>query len=460
MVPEAQEFFQNFLAELLFNSVTPLNQKRIQMALHSKFHPSSLTVSDSERAQAGLCLRCYVSHAILKACKKLDGSFGIKKSFTYQDLLRFVLDDDGKKLVILDRECKTKLILNEDGQTKESDYSLFTVEILRTYHPSESSMSLDNWAELKTRQNQDLKKFLSEFGLQHLSDWAILNRARHRQLECLSVRDRYLVKVFHAVYRRDRCQEGQRRKCPDPNEAQLQEMLALLQEREVVINTSDQLMGELKQVAKQLRQYDVWSNIEPLEKYDPETENYTIRTDLPQSSLELSDIEEQEFLEFLHEQLRLTLTEAMEQEIQNRLRELANSRRYSPLVERFIPGLQLYYTEGRSLRDIASRFGMTSHDQAQRLLNPGGLLRGVRTLMVQQLLDKTLNKVQSMQVTENPPPPNYLRTLAEQIEAFADEQVFQKATAEIRTGRKRSMNSLYAQQLLLYCQQYVDLDKE
>jgi hypothetical protein len=57
-------------------------------------------------------------------------------------------------------------------------------------------MSLDNWAYLQTKQNQEVKNFLSEFGFKHLSDWAILNRARPKQIESFSERDRQLIKYF------------------------------------------------------------------------------------------------------------------------------------------------------------------------------------------------------------------------------------------------------------------------
>lgn len=43
-------------------------------------------------------------------------------------------------------------------------------------------MSLDNWTYLQTKQNKELKNFLSEFGFKLLSDWALLNRARAREM--------------------------------------------------------------------------------------------------------------------------------------------------------------------------------------------------------------------------------------------------------------------------------------
>ena len=98
---------------------------------------------------------------------------------------------------------------------------------------------------------------------------------------------------------------------------------------------------------------------------------------------------------------------------------------------------------------------MTSWDQARRILDPGGLLSRVRASCVQQLLDSILKKASEKGLTKIPPEPDYLKTLAELIEAFADEEVFQEAAAEIKTGKNRSLKSLYAQQLRLYCEQHI-----
>lgn len=430
----------------------------LQATLNSYFQGKKSGVDATSRAQAGLSLRCYVSEPILKACQKIDNLFGTEKNFTYQDLLPFVLNDDGQSLIILDRDGKTQLLLDDNGEAKTTAYNFFSVKVLQTFKAdSQSRMSLDNWAYLQTKQNPELRDFLSEFGFKHLSDWALLNRARPKQLERLSQRDRTSVEVFHAVYRRDRLQQRQQgiRRCPDPSSAQLQEMLTRLRERDVIINSTVELMKELKQVATQLRQYDIWSYREPLEIEDPDTGNYTPRPDLPYESISELDVEQQELLEFLHEQLKLALVAAIEQEIRTRITTLHKSKKYAPLAIQFLPGLQLYYCQGMSLKEIAPVLGMTSWDQARRVLNPGETLNNVRALTVQQLLDKMLKKAQSMGLTKIPPEPDYLKTLAEQMEAFADEEIFREAGEEIRAGRNRSMNSLYARQLRLYIEENV-----
>jgi hypothetical protein len=106
-----------------------------------------------------------------------------------------------------------------------------------------------------------------------------------------------------------------------------------------------------------------------------------------------------------------------------------------------------------SLKDIAPQLKMTSWDQARRILNPGELLSRVRALTVQQVLHKTLEKATQMGLTRDPPTADYLKTLVEQIEAFADAEIFQRAAEELRAGKSRTMTSPYAQALRSHLQQ-------
>jgi len=439
--------------EFLNKQIRHLAPKDTQAVLLSYFLAKNSAVDAITRAHAGLCLRCYVSEPILRACQKIDSLFSGEKQFTYQHLLSYVLDDDGQTLVTIDRDGKTQLIVDNNGATKTTAYKFFSVKILQTFNAdSDSSMSLDNWAYLQTRQNPELKDYLSEFGFKHLSDWALLNRVRPKQLERLSKRDRHLVEVFHAVYRRDRLQQNSKggKKCPDPSSTQQQEMLNGLRKRDVIINSTVELMNELKQVVTQLRHYDIWSYREPLEIQDPDTGGYSLRADLPGDNLNEVDVEQQEMLDFLHEQLSLTLRSSIEQEIRDRIAALTKSKKYGCFAQQFIPGLQLYYCENLSLKDIAPKLGMTSWDQARRILNPGDLLSKIRASTVQQILDNVLKKAVEKGLTKMPPEPDYLKTLAEYIEAFADDEIFQEAAEEIRAGKSRSMDSAYAQQLRKY----------
>ncbi len=445
LVPPAQDFFAKTFGTHYVEHPADLM---------SRFQRSNIDVVT--RAQIGLCLRCYVSQPILNACRKIGTLFGSQQQFTYQDLLPFVLNDDGKTFVLIDEDDKTQLILDHNGQISTATYKFFSVEILQTFKPdTPNSMSLDNWVYLQTKQNNEIKNFLAEFGFKNLSDWALLNRARPTQLERLSERDRHIITAFHNVYRRDRRRyQKNTTKCSDPSISQLLEMSVQLQKNNIIIDDFTTLLIAIKQVANQLRQYDIWNNREPLEIYNPDDATYTLRNDLPQEPSDELKLEQQELLAFFTEQLQTALSQAIEKGLTDRLTTLENSK-YAPFAAQFIPGLLQYYVQGLSLKEIAPQLGMTSWDQARRILHPGDLLNTVRTLTLQQVLGRLLNKLNQMGITTLPPEPDYLKTLMEQIEAFADAEIFREAAEEIRSGKNRSMQSVYAHFLRIVLEQHL-----
>lgn len=430
---------------------------------HQVAHPQALDYllslfestaeDDFERSQAGLCLRCYISEPILNACRKLDSLFG-QAHFTYRELLPFVLNDDGQTLIILSSDRKKQLALNAAGKPRELAFPIFSVRILQTFKARDSSsMSLDNWVYLQTKQNPELRRFLSEFGFKSLSDWALINRASNRQIEQLSKRDRQLIEAFHNVYRRDRRQQRQRYcSCVDPTTAQLQEMVMYLRHTKIEVQP-DQLIAELKQVAKQLREYDIWLSRVPMEFVDRETGDLATSTALSSNETNeptLESQEEQELLDYFYAQLKYALEASIHQAISDRLKALKHSKGYAGLAHQFLPGLRLYYQQNLPLKEIGLSLGFSNWAQTRRILNPGGLISTVRALTVRQVLAKMLTKAQARGLTQLPPDPDYLQALTEQIEALADAEIFQAAFEEIKAGKHRSLESVYAQQVCVY----------
>jgi hypothetical protein len=450
VVPPAQEFFvKTFQCPAEQPDVSGAQNTNYHTELMPHFQESGLDAI--ARAKAGLCLRCYVSDSILNACRKIDNLFGGQNCFTYHDLLPFALNDDGETLMLLGDDNKTQLVLDESGKTRATEYKFFSLEILQTFKLDPSNaLSLKNWVYLQTQQNKEIKSFLAEFGFKNLTDWALLNRAKQAQLDRLSERDRHLIEAFHCVYRRDRRSKKTTTKCADPSSDQLQEMLTHLSKHSVTIDSPAQLLTALRRIADQLRQYDIWSSREPLELYDPDNSDYTLRNDLPHESYDAVKLEQQELLTFFEKCLKTGLSKAIEKGVGDRITALEKSSKYAPFAPQFTLGLQQYYEKGLSLKEIAPELGMTSWDQARRVLNPGELLNTIRTLTLEQVLDCVLEKAHKMGLTTMPPEPEYLQTLMVQIEAFTDAEIFQEAAEEIRAGKNRSMQSAYAHSLRLF----------
>lgn len=451
-IPAAQTFCEMQLEDTQPDSKQ--TTRRFQSNLFSQFRLQAEPKTDTQRiiqsAQAGLCLRCYVSNPILRACQKIDSLFSGNKAFSYQDLLPFVLNDDGKKLVLVDTEDQAQLVL-DNGQIKPSAFKLFSVEVLKTYQDhASSSMSLENWTFLRTKQQPELKTFLSEFGFQPFSDWTLLNRIQVNQRDRLSARDQQIVDVFHQVYRRDRRKQGKFNRCANPNDAQLAEMNGLLAKTRADFKDPQELLGALKQVAKQLRAFDIWQAREPLEIKDIDTGDYTLRRDLPAVTLHEEALEEQDFITFLSQQGALSLANAIAQAVQDRLAKLKKSKRYLPFASCYVPGLLRYYQEGISLKEIGAQLGMNNWDQTRRILNPGELLSQVRSLVNRQLLALTLEKAQTKGLIATPPEPDKFKQLMEEMEFFLDDKYFAAAAAELKAGKNRALESDYAQRLIDY----------
>ncbi|MFG6095823.1 hypothetical protein SPB21_11250 [Leptothoe sp. ISB3NOV94-8A] len=481
VLPLASEFFQAELADLFESAVPadrsvrtsasvqvladapvqvrsqPLVQKHrtIQTLLHRQFTTQSSAVSLQNRAKAGLCLRGYVSYAIVAECKVLASKFAATGQLSHKDLLPYVLDDDGEIQIVLDQDPKHQLVLNGSGKPQPSAYQRFSVEALRKFNPNGQRVaSLDNWIHLQVRQNQDLKTVLSERGFYKLTDWALLNRARQPQLESFSPHQRHIINAFHAVYRRDRRQQRHNHKsCPAPTPTQLNEMQQQLQAQGITINLS-KLITELRQIAQTLRQYAIWSKngapqSESLEAADPYSGLQREFCD-PHSTNDLDHIAQQELREFCAQQLIECLDWAINQGIREHIQSLHQRPRYTIFASKVTAILKLVYCQGQSQSKVADLLGMKNQSQVSRVLNPTTLLNRVRYWTVDHFFKVLSTKVSSLNLAALSTDPDYLQNLMQHIEAFVDAEAFQVAIAEIKTAKNRSMNSLYAQRLRHY----------
>lgn len=378
---------------------------------------------------AGLCLRCYVSYSISQACYQLVQQFGETYGFSPRDILPIVLTDTGEDLIVFNGNDRRQAIVNlNDGTLRKNNYSFFAIDLLRQYNPAKKS--LENWAYALTRQNPELKQVLSvEYKLLLETDWALLNQAKSQFLERFPDRDRLLIQAFHRVYRRDRRDRGQRGKCPDPSREQLQEMRVHLSQQGMVFDSEQDLFNALKRVAASLRAEKINPHLVPTSESEPE---------------------DSELLAFLHLWLMEALTIAIAQVIPQRREQLAKSRRYQTFGDKFLIGLHLIYSEGKSQGEVAGLLGLTNQSQVSRVLKLGDLILHVRDRSVDRLVQVVLERLNCAAH------PNTLNHLIKQIESFVDETVFNEAAKEFR-GKNRQMQSLYAGAIRQYLQENMSL---
>ncbi|MDF5717667.1 MAG: hypothetical protein PUP93_28325 [Rhizonema sp. NSF051] len=458
LIVSAQEFFMIHFPNLAsLTTLSPEQSKHIQVSLWKLFH----SVSDiRDRALAGLCLRCYVSQIILTTCKKIPLICQPKAemAFSYIDLLPFVLNDDGRELIILDSESQTQLILNHDDTTRSivKEGELFSVDILQKFNPNlDSSESLDNWIWRLTQQNQNLKSFLWEFGVRTSSNWALLCKNIPHSLEQhLQKGDRRIIEVFHAVYRRDRQNSDKKGRCSEPTPNQLQEMRDLLQQTNITLSSLGELMFHFKRIAEVLQQDTLSKKIGgpktiPLEVYNEYTKKYicTIRLDYHEPDIE--EIELEQIKNNFHALFKQILYESVAKAIKEHIEYLSKSKGYKSFAQRFPEGLQLYYQENKTLGEIAQLWEISWY-KVRRIFVLEDFMNKVQARTEENFLEtivKTSTVFMSTTINQSP---DFLKNVAESIKDYALKKTFNDAYAEILNGKRYRKKSLFAQMIRRY----------
>ena len=461
----AREFFEKqFPSSCSQKTLSPQANKNVQLHLWKMFHDDNLDIYS--RALAGLCLRCYISHAIAKACKIIAAStykVDTPKLFTYHDLLPYILTDDGKSLSILNTDGKTQLILKGNGSTQpvpnKGKYQ--SVEILRTYNPKLSKRgSLDNWAIMYTQQNKEVKKLLLEYKVRIPSDWSLLCKDIPHSLKShLQNGDDKILEVFYQVYRRDRLYFGQTGKCLNPTKEQLQEMLCSLQEQHISLSCHEELIMRLKGIAYILRQdmYSLKLGIPDAQSIDtpsyfPDDDNYWCQLRLPPGAyLDLESIEWQELLNVVNALLIKVLSQAIAQRISDKISNLAKDRKYGCFATKFTEGLELYYqkTNPLSISEIADLWCITK-PQARQIFKLKKFIKATEYLTEEMLIENLIENPVDSRLNSISKSPEKLRSVITAIKEYTYQMAFKEAFAETTAGRYRSRDSLFAQLLRQY----------
>lgn len=457
-IHQAQEFFKSKFPDLFNQPTLSLEQNRaIQTILWKSFS----SIDDvHQRALVGLCIRCYISYRILITCKTIPHIYNASAEnlFSYLDLLPFVLNDSGRALVILDSEGQTQHILNHHGTTQPiaKGGEFFSVEILRKFNPSLSSNeSLDNWTTRLTRQNENIRLFLWEYGLATPSDWGLLCRNIPRTLEArLQIGDGEIIRVFHAVYRRDRCNLNQKGLCTEPTPNQLQEMLGFLRQKDIILSPKE-LISHLKRIAEVSRQDWLYRKTGshktiPTEVYDNVTNIYLPNPELPY--YKDPDLEEMEFnklKEYCNALFEKKLFQSITEAISIHIEYLSNSKGYKDFAQRFDEGLQLYYQENKSLGEIANIWGI-NWSKARRIFQLENLLDNVQYRTEEKLIEAIFQPSYESRLTVKFSDQEHFNIVVHEIKAYVVAKAFQSAKVEIQNGKKQVKNSLFAKTIRRY----------
>lgn len=400
--------------------------------------------SDAPLAQ--LCLRCFISWQIAKACQNLVAQFGTNHGFRVTDLLPLVLDDDGR--------------------LSTGAYQPLGEQILASYDSRRGSLA--GWVHLRVKHHREINRFLSENGVYLISDWALLNDTQPPQLQRIlrefhqlspleSDRAAQLLSGYHQVYRQARLQQRQHfgaeakvnprsrsfnRRCQPPTTQQLQQIGELSE----IGASPERVLSQLQTLAKWVREYRLHlrSGLFPVQSLDAAKE--TARSPLEQLASPQTaepDSETQQFLEFYRDLLRNGLKNAINLTLKQRVNRL--QRRKLDKSPEFLKGLQLFHCENQSMSAIAQQLGFKAQYQVTRLLNLKALRADVRQQLLTELLQKVLDKAQDYRSRDR------LQALEMRVEAVLSEQIdtiIESAQTEAATAKKfTTQSNLFAQQL-------------
>jgi hypothetical protein len=440
VIEEAQTFFrQQFVSPDSQVQDVQIQQRLLEL-LHDASHQQT-----SQMAQ--FCLRCFISSQIEQVCLELEAQFGREHGFTRDDLFPFVLSDR---------------IENQFLTRQPSAYKSLATEILETFTPGRSSLS--TWTKQLVKHQTELNRFLLERGVYLLSDWAILNDTKPKQLQKILTQfynlaagevqqAATLLEGYHAIYRQDRLklrQSGGGGRCLPPTQMQLEQIVGYLREKTNLSLYPDAILIKLQKLAEKLRQYRIHarggaSKIESLDL----PENRLIAANIPSPAANDDESEDlAEFLQFYRASFLECLDRAVEKVLSGRISILQSKK--PPKTSQFLQALHLFHCQGNSMGEIADQVGLAAQYQVTRLLKLKEFRADIRQHMLNFLRSSVMEKA-AIYVK-----PERLKRLETEVESALDEriaEVMQKAIDEASVAKNRPLTSLFSQRLC----QHLDL---
>ncbi|NEQ32694.1 MAG: hypothetical protein F6K04_17100 [Leptolyngbya sp. SIO4C5] len=372
-----------------------------------------------------LCLRCFVSQIIRKACLQLVRQFGEAHGFTAEDLYPLVLDDTGGSL---------------------GDYQPLSMEILKTYDPAKAGLA--TWTTRLVKHHPALDRLLHEHNLYRVSDWAILNDTSPEQIQRVLSEFHQrtaaeiqqaarLLERYHAVYRRDRQRQlrtcrGQ--SCLPPTLDQLARMDATI--------SPDTVLSRLQEIALLLRQYRTYVR----NRYFP-TESLDADAIAEPQALETSESEQlqADFLTRYQQASATCLEQAIAQAIETEVARLQCKK--PPRDQVFLVALRLFVCQGISMGAIAPQIGYKNQVQVTRLIQMKAFRTNVRHYWLTQLRQQTLT------LAETHLEPDRLCALDRVLEKLLAEEIdaaIEQSQAEAQNPQRSVPTNRFDQQVCHY----------
>ncbi|MEM6612136.1 MAG: hypothetical protein AAF652_07755 [Cyanobacteria bacterium P01_C01_bin.72] len=376
-ISTVKQFFQQQFAPLL-------DEEKITDSLLQKDLAALKNSQDQNKLLAERCLRCFISHQIRQACILLEIQFGKEHGFSRYDLFIYTLTDTFDNF--------------RDGvspQARGSKYKPLAVEIIATFNPDRASLS--TWTNRYVRQHRELQLFLLEQGVYLISNWAILNDTKVKQVERVLAefhnltateieQAAILLSSYHQIYRRDRLKNRQNKgqKCQTPTTEQLESIANLIEQQTNSALSAPQTLTLLEKLAEQLREYRIYVRGGKTKQESLDNISYAqaAKDVEPEESPDRG-----EFLKSYQQEFKTSLDTAIEAVISDRLSKFKGKK--AAKKNQFITALELFHCQGESMSAIAPKINLQAQYQVTRLLKLKELRTDIRHQMLQKLKDWT-----------------------------------------------------------------------
>ncbi|MBD2603795.1 hypothetical protein H6G81_04425 [Scytonema hofmannii FACHB-248] len=455
MIVAAQTYLKKQFPEL--TEKVEVSDARVQRQLWQQIQSGKET-DTHERQLAEICLRCYISGQIYQVCLNLATKFGNQNGFNCQDLLPFVLDDE---ILLATRNQPEKLA---SKSTQRSSYQSLATNVLKTFDPAKGS--LNTWVSRYVKQHPELKRYLLQHGVFLVSDWALLNDTKPKELEriltdmyrltSVEIQQLYeLLVSYHTVYREDRLQQrltGGTLPCQQPTSEQLIRIAKALQTSTGHKLSTEGILSQLHAIASKLRRYKITAqggNVSSISFDQPEIQPIVERSRSVfdgESQATEDDEEQLEFVKLYQNQFIECLDQTLAQVIDEYITKLQRKR--SSVEQSFLTALHLFHCQGQSMNQIAPQINLTKQYEVTRLLKLNELRADIRQRLLVKLRDRVLDTAKFFVDSER------LLFLDRQLELILDEQIsgiIQEAESEAKNPiRNQPLRSLLARRLCRY----------
>jgi hypothetical protein len=439
-IPAAISFFRQVFGDLMEND--DVSDEEIQrQLLHLFWNASGKKSLFAER-----CLLCFISWILEQGCLKLERKFGENHNFSCSDLLPYVLDDNGQL-------------------STDRSYECFSRQILRTFDLQKGSLT--TWVMMKLKQHSHLNKFLlEECGVYLISDWAILNDTKAKQLERI-LKEFYnlseaeikeaqcLLEGYHNVYRFQRLQQirkGARGICIPPTTQQLQSIAQYIKSNIGRLFDDIAVSTKLKKLASQLREYRIYvrggrlpaDSIDAVNEFGYNSLVENIPAPQTNNLLEESD-NQAEFLQYYRDKLQICLLSALAKVTESRVRQLQSKS--GDKAQMFLTALELFQCQNLAMKKIAEVLGLRAQDAVTKLLKLKEFRADVRQEMLVLLRDSVT------EIAKIYADVRALKKLDTQLDVVLSEEIskiIENTKFQSRTTNSHLKNEIFTERLCEY----------